>query len=50
MGVSSERQGGPRPPLIFIHDTDKVEGGLTMLFFSLFSLGPLGKFSADALA
>jgi len=30
------------PPRIFIHDTDKVEGGLVVLFFALFfPLAPL---------
>jgi len=47
------RQRGARgraPPWIFIHDTDKVEGGFIMLFFGLVSLllSPDGNFSADA--
>jgi len=38
MGVGS---GGPRPPWIFIHATDEVEGSLMGLFFGLvFSVGP----------
>jgi len=28
--------GGIVPPWIFVHDTDKVEGGLMVLFFSRF--------------
>jgi len=42
----------PLPSWIFIDDTDKVEGGLTMLFFrSCFfrCLSHPGNFSADAL-
>jgi len=48
MGVSRE---GSWSPWIFIHETDKVEGCLTVLFFGLiFSVGPpSGNFSADAL-
>jgi len=48
MGVGS---GGQRSPWIFILDTDKVEGGLMLLFFGLvFSVGhPPGIFSADVL-
>jgi len=41
MGVGS---GGQRAmaPWIFIHSTDKVEGGLMMLFFGLvFPIAPL---------
>jgi len=40
MGVGS---GVPRPPpWIFRHDTDKVEGGLMVLYFGLiFSVAPL---------
>jgi len=43
--------GGMSPSWIFMHDTDKVEGGLIVLFFSLvFSVGPSpGIFSAYAL-
>jgi len=45
MGISS-REG----PWIFIHDTDKVEGDLMVLFFGLvFSVSPPGNFSAGAL-
>jgi len=41
MGVGSGRQGGRSPLWIFIHSTDKVEGGLIVLFFGLiFSVGP----------
>jgi len=46
------RQGGAVPhPLIFINGTDKVEGGLMVLFFGLFPFPPPppGNFSADAL-
>jgi len=36
---------------IFIHGTDKVKGGLIVLFFGLiFPLAAPGNFSADALA
>jgi len=35
------------PFWIFIHDTDKVEGGLMVLFFRC--APPPGNFSADAL-
>jgi len=36
---------------IFIHDTEKVVGGLMLLFFSLvISIGPPGNFSANTLA
>jgi len=39
------------PPWIFIYDTDKVEGGLMLLFFGLvFSVDLPEKFSANALA
>jgi len=34
MGVGIEGQGA-RAPWIFILDTDKVEGGLMLLFFGL---------------
>jgi len=37
-GVGSEgeeRQGEPYPYWIFIHDTDKAEGSLMVLFFAL---------------
>jgi len=51
MGVGSEGQGGP---WIFIYSSDKVEGGLLMLFFGLiFSVAstPIpGIFSVDTLA
>jgi len=42
---------GGLPPWIFIYDTDKVEGGLMVLFLGLvFSdVLPPGNFSADAL-
>jgi len=34
-------RGGPWPLWIFRHDTDKVEGGLMVLFFGLvFSVAP----------
>jgi len=33
MGVGSK--GGGMPPWIFIHGTDKVEGGLMVFFFGL---------------
>jgi len=37
--------GGPRPPWIFKHNTDEVEGGLMVLFFGLvFSVAPSWKF------
>jgi len=40
---------GPCPPWIFIHDTDKVEGGLMVLFFNLVFFRCLpGNSSADA--
>jgi len=47
MGVGRE---GPWPPWIFIDCTDKVEGGLMVLFFGLvFTVKPPpGNFSADA--
>jgi len=42
MGVGSGVQGGRGSPWIFMHGTDKVEGGLFMLFFGLvFSVSPL---------
>jgi len=52
MGLGSGGQRGTVPPSwIFIHDTDKVEGGLTMLFFGLVSsVGPPESFYANALA
>jgi len=44
-------RGGRAPPWIFIHDADKVEGGLTVLFFGLvLSVVPPENLSADALA
>jgi len=44
------RQREPWPPLIFIHGTDNVEGGLMVLFFGLFfHCSPSWKFFADAL-
>jgi len=52
MGVGSGGQRGVMAPWIFIHVTDKVEGGLMVLFFGLvFSVAtpPFWKFSADAL-
>jgi len=49
MGDGSRGQEGVLP-WIFIHDTDKVDGGLIALFFHLvFSVGPSGNFSAEAL-
>jgi len=40
----------PCPPWIFIHDTDRVEGGLSVLFLGpVFSVVPSGNFSVDAL-
>jgi len=37
--------GEPRPPWIFMHDTDKVETGLMVLFFGLvFSVALLENF------
>jgi len=50
MGVGSRGggAGGPCPPWIFIHGTDKVEEGFMVLFFGLvFPLPPLENFSAD---
>jgi len=35
MGVGSGWQGGVWSHWIFIHDTDKAEGGLIVLFFDL---------------
>jgi len=41
--------GHPPPFWIFIHDTERVEGGLMLLFFYLvFPAVPPGNFSADA--
>jgi len=41
MGLGSEGRGEPCPPWIFIHNTDKAEGGLMKIFFGLvFSVGP----------
>jgi len=50
MGVGSGEQGG-RAPWIFIHGTDKVKGGLMVLFFGfVFSVGlSVETFSVDAL-
>jgi len=49
VGVGSGVRGS-WPPWIFIHDTDKVEGGLMILFFGLdVSFAPFRNFSADAL-
>jgi len=52
MGVDSRRGGRgvvPSAPCVFIHDTDKVDGGLMVLFFGLvFFIAPPGNFSADA--
>jgi len=52
MGVGSRGRGGSCPPWIVMHDADKVERGLMVLFFSLvFSVvPPPGNFSANALA
>jgi len=46
MSVGSRGQGGPWPPWIFIHGTDKVQEGLMVLFFGLvfFSLPSPKKF------
>jgi len=38
MGISSGGQGDRGLPWIFIHDTDKVEKALMVLFFGLFLL------------
>jgi len=35
--------GGPWPPWTFIHGPDIVDGGLIVLFFGLFSVGPPGR-------
>jgi len=45
-----ESADGAKAPWIFIHDIDKLEGGLMVLFFDLvfFRFSP-GNFSADAL-
>jgi len=49
MGVGSGGQESAHP-WIFIYGTDKVEGGLMMLFFGVvFSIALPGNFSADAL-
>jgi len=52
MGVGSGGQEVGVAPWIFIHDADKIEGGLMVLFFGIiFSIAlPPGNFSADALA
>jgi len=51
LALAARGRGGRASPWIFIHGTDKVEGGLIMLFFDLiFDVGPSGNFSADALA
>jgi len=34
-------RGGPWPPWIFVHGTDIIDKGLIVLFFGLFSVGPL---------
>jgi len=45
MGVGSGEQGGAVAPLDFIYGTDKVEGGLMVLFFGpVFPVGPPWKF------
>jgi len=51
MGVGREGQGSSAFPWIFIHDTDKVEGGLMVLFFDLVFLlpPPPRNLSADAI-
>jgi len=50
MNVDSGERG-TTPPWIFVRGTDKVEGGLMVLFLALFfSVAPFpGNFSADAL-
>jgi len=48
VGIGGAR--GSWPSWIFIHDTNKVEEGLIVLFFGLvFSVALPGNFSADAL-
>jgi len=56
MGVGSGKQESRGPFWIFIHNTDIVDRGLKVLFFSLcllfcglFSVGPPGNFFAAAL-
>jgi len=49
MGIGRRGQG-PWPPWIFIHDTDKVEAGIMMLFFGIVFPLPLPLESAHALA
>jgi len=50
MGVDSGRQGGSAAHWIFIDGTNKVEGGLIVLFLILFlPLVLLGNYFADAL-
>jgi len=49
MGVGRRMQGGVAP-LDFIHDTDKVEGGLMVLLISLgFQLPSRENFCSDTL-
>jgi len=49
--ASAAGQAGGVPPWVFIHDTDKVERGLMVLFFCLvFPLPSCGKSSIDALS
>jgi len=53
MSVGRKGQGGCAPPWIFIHNTDKVEGSLMVLFFGLVfsvALHHAGNFSATLLA
>jgi len=49
--IHGRRQEGSCPPWIFMHDTDKVEGGLMVRFFGLvFSVGtPLEIFLSTSL-
>jgi len=48
--ASAEGGRGPWPPWIFIHNANKVEGGLMVLFFGLvFSVASPENFSVDAL-
>jgi len=50
MHECQQREAGGLAPWIFLHDTDKIEGGLIVLFLGLvFSVGLPGNFYADAL-
>jgi len=40
MGVGSGEAGGRGPPWIFIHGTNIADGGLKVLFFGIFPVGP----------